>query len=47
MRTTYDISPDGLLSAKEMAARKNMSMGETMLDLGRKSLRDATGQVSV
>jgi hypothetical protein len=39
MRTTLDISQDVLLAAKEMAARTNMSMGEVISDLARKSLR--------
>ena len=47
MRTTLDISQDVLLAAKEMAARKNVSMGEVISDLARKSLRNAKGQTSV
>jgi hypothetical protein len=39
MRTTLDISQDVLLAAKEMAARMNMSMGEVISELARKSLR--------
>ena len=39
MRTTLDISQDVLLAAKEMAARTNMSMGEVISELARKSLR--------
>ena len=42
MRTTLDISQDVLLAAKEMAARTNMSMGEVISDLARKSLRNGT-----
>jgi hypothetical protein len=41
MRTTLDISQDVLLAAKEMAARTNMSMGEVISDLARKSLRSS------
>ncbi len=47
MRTTLDISQDVLLAAKEMAARKNVSMGEIISDLARKSLRNAKGQPTV
>jgi hypothetical protein len=39
MRTTLDISQDVLLAAKEMAARRNITMGEVISDLARKSLR--------
>jgi hypothetical protein len=39
MRTTLDISQDVLLAAKEMAARQNLTMGEVISDLARKSLR--------
>jgi hypothetical protein len=39
MRTTLDISQDVLLAAKDMAARRNMSMGEVISELARKSLR--------
>lgn len=47
MRTTLDISQDVLLAAREMAARKNVSMGEIISDLARKSLRNAKGQTSM
>ncbi|MDE2446849.1 MAG: CopG family transcriptional regulator [Alphaproteobacteria bacterium] len=39
MRTTLDISEDILQAAKELAARKNMSMGEVISDLARTTLR--------
>ena len=39
MRTTLDISQDVLLAAKELAARQNLTMGEVISDLARKSLR--------
>jgi hypothetical protein len=42
MRTTLDISRDVLLAAKELAGRTNMSMGEVISDLARKSLRSGT-----
>jgi hypothetical protein len=42
MRTTLDISQDVLLAAKELAGRTNMSMGEVISDLARKSLRSGT-----
>ena len=41
MRTTLDISQDVLLAAKELAARQNLTMGEVIPDLARKSLRSA------
>ncbi len=44
MRTTLDISQDVLLAAKEMAARKNISMGEVISDLARKSLHENSKQ---
>jgi hypothetical protein len=42
MRTTLDISQDVLLAAKELAARRNVTMGEVISDLARKSLRSNT-----
>ena len=39
MRTTLDISQDVLLAAKELAARQNLTMGEVISDLARKSLQ--------
>jgi hypothetical protein len=45
MRTTLDISPDVLLAAKEMAARRKVTMGEVISDLARKSLR--SGEQSI
>ena len=47
MRTTLDISQDILLAAKEMAARSNLSMGQVISDLARKSLRNTDGPTSV
>jgi hypothetical protein len=41
MRTTLDISQDVLLAAKELAARQNLTMGEVISDLARKSLRSS------
>jgi hypothetical protein len=42
MRTTLDISQDVLLAAKELAALQNLTMGEVISDLARKSLRSST-----
>lgn len=46
MRTTLDISEDVLFAAKEMAARKNLSMGEVISELARSSLRSKTKPAS-
>jgi hypothetical protein len=37
-----NIPKDGLLAANEMAAHRNISMGEVISDLARKSLRSGT-----
>ena len=45
MRTTLDISHDVLLAAKELAKRQNLTMGEVISDLARKSLH--SGKLAV
>jgi hypothetical protein len=44
MRTTLDISQDVLLAAKELAARNNVTMGQVISDLARRSLRSNNNQ---
>ncbi len=46
MRTTLDISQDVLFAAKELADRQNLTMGEVISDLARKSLRSSTSVVA-
>lgn len=46
MRTTLDISQDVLLAAKELAARQNLTMGEVISDLARKSLRSGKTDIA-
>lgn len=46
MRTTLDISQDVLLAAKELAARQNLTMGEVISDLARKSLRSGKSTIA-
>ncbi len=46
MRTTLDISHDVLLAAKELAKRQNLTMGEVISDLARKSLRSGKSAVA-
>jgi hypothetical protein len=41
-----DVSQDVLLAAKELAARRNLTIGEVISDLARKSLRSTTSVVA-
>jgi hypothetical protein len=40
MRTTINIAEDVLHAARDLAARKNITMGEVISDLARKSLAE-------
>lgn len=40
MRTTLDIDPDVLATAKQLAARRNVSVGRVLSDLARQALTD-------
>lgn len=41
MRTTLDVDPDILLAAKEIARRRNESIGKVLSDLARQALTRA------